>query len=173
MEKLGLENTFLAGYFTLGSPLLAGFETPGNQRLDITTDPDPYSQTSPSDIGMLLQDIYQCAENGGGALPAIFPGEITQEKCQKMNTYLLNNRLPVLLSAGLPEGTQIAHKHGWVTTNGVIRTMADAGIVYTLGGNYVMAVFLYHPDQLLWDPASELVAKLSQAVFNYYNIPVQ
>ena len=173
MAALGLDNTFLAGYFSAGSPLLALIDTPANQRSDINTDPDPYSQTTPSDIGMLLEDIYQCATNGGSALIATFPGEITQQECQRMNTLLINNRLPLLLTAGLPEGTQIAHKHGWVTTNGVINTIGDAGIVSTTGGDYVLVVFLHHPDQLLWEENSTLIAELSRAVYNYYNLPVQ
>ena len=173
MQTLGLENTFLAGYFSLGSPLLEVIETPANSRTDVNTDPDPYSQTTSSDMGMLLEDIYQCSKKGGGALIAAFPGEITQDECQQMNTFLINNRLPVLLTAGLPEGTQIAHKHGWVTTNGVIRTIGDAGIIYTLGGDYILVIFLHHPDQLLWDPSSLLIAELSRAVYNYFNLPSQ
>jgi beta-lactamase class A len=173
MKALGLENTFLAGYFTFGSPLLAVVETPANSRTDVFTDPDPYSQTTPSDIGMLLEDIYQCAQNGGGALPAVFPGEINQAECQLMNNYLIKNRLPMLLTAGLPEATPIAHKHGWVTVNGIINTIGDAGIVYSPGGNYILVVFLYHPDQLVWEPNAALIAQLSSAVYNFYNLPVQ
>ena len=173
MLTLGLENTFMAGYFSLGSPLLAVIDTPANTRSDVNTDPDPYSQTTPSDIGLLLEDIYLCAQNGGGALIAAFPGEITQQECQMMNTLLINNRLPVLLTAGLPEGTQIAHKHGWVTTNGVINTIGDAGIVYSSGGQYVLVIFLHNSDQLLWDTNSTLIAELSRAVYNYYNVPTQ
>jgi beta-lactamase class A len=173
MKAIGLENTFLAGYFSFGSPLLALIETPANTRTDVFTDPDPYSQTTPSDIGMLLNDIYECAQTGGGALMAVFPGEITQEECQMMNDYLIKNRLPVLITAGLPEATPIAHKHGWVTVNGIINTIGDAGIVYSPGGNYILVVFLYHPDQLIWESASALIAQLSQAVYNFYNIPQQ
>jgi beta-lactamase class A len=173
LRLLGIENTFLSGKFTFGSPLLAVVETPANQRTDIFTDPDPYSQTTPSDLGMLLEDIYQCSQTGGSALTAAFPGEITQVECQNMINYLLNNRLPSLLTAGLPEATPIAHKHGWVTLNGIINTIGDAGIIYTPGGNYIFVVFLYHPDQLIWDTASKLIADLSQAVYNYYNLPQQ
>jgi beta-lactamase class A len=171
MKTLGLDNTYLAGYFTAGSTLLKVMETPANQRTDINTDPDPYSQTTSSDMGMLLTDLYECAQNGGGALEAAFPGEITQEECQMMITYLVNNKLPALLTAGIPEGTQIAHKHGWVSTNGIINTIGDAGIIYSPGGNYVLVVFLHHPEQLVWEPASKLVADLSTAVYNYYNLP--
>jgi beta-lactamase class A len=171
MKTLGLENTFLAGYFSAGSPLLQAFQTPSNQRTDVNTDPDRYSQTTPSDIGMLLVDLYQCAENGGGALMSAYPGTITQAECQAMVQYLVNNRLPSLLTAGLPEGTKIAHKHGWVSTNGIINTVGDAGIVYSPGGNYVLVVFVHHPDQVIWDSASTLIAMLSQAVYNFYNLP--
>ncbi len=173
LKGLGLDNTFLAGYFSAGSPLLALVDTPANQRIDIDTDPDPYNQTTPSDIGMLLADIYQCARTGGGALVAVHPGEINQAECRSMVDYLIKNRLPSLLTAGLPEGTEIAHKHGWVSVNGIINTVGDAGIVYSPGGNYVLVVFLHHPDQIIWDSASTLIATLSQAVYNFYNIPTQ
>jgi beta-lactamase class A len=171
MQKLGLKNTFMAGYFTAGSPLLQIFETPANLRSDVFTDPDLYSQTTTSDLGMLLTDIYQCAQTGGGTLVAVFPGEITQTECQGMITHLINNRLPVLLTAGLPEATPIAHKHGWVTTNGVINTIGDAGIIYSPGGSYVLVVFLNNPDQLIWETNSALISQVSQAVYNYYNLP--
>jgi beta-lactamase class A len=171
MQGLGLENTFLAGYFSIGSPLLKRITTPANQRLDVNIDPDIYNQTTTSDMGMLLEDIYQCAQSGGGALKAVFGNDITQIECQSMLTLLENNKLPSLLTAGLPEGTRIAHKHGWVSTNGIINTIGDAGLIYTPGGNYVMVVFLYHPEQLIWDPASGLIEELSRAVYNYYNIP--
>lgn len=173
MRKLGLENTFLAGYFYEGAPLLEVVTTPANQRTDVFTDPDPYSQTTPSDIGMLLEDIYLCAETGGGSLPAVFPGEITQAECRQMIDFLARNKIGVLIEAGVPDGTRVAHKHGWVAVNGIINTIGDAGIVFTPGSNYVLVIFLNHPDQLIWEPASKLIADLSRAVYNYYNIPRQ
>ena len=100
---------------------------------------------------------------------AIFPGEFTQAECQTMITYLTRNKLGSLIEGGVPDGTRVAHKHGWVTYFGVMHTLGDAGIVYTPGGNYVLVVFLNKPDQLLWDPASALVAELSRAAYNYYN----
>lgn len=169
MRTLGLDNTFLAGQFYQGAPLLASFDTPANQRTDIDTDPDIYNQTTPSDIGMLMEDIYQCTQRGEGNLLAIFPDEFTQEECQTMVNYLGNNQIGILIEAGVPDGTPVAHKHGWVTYFGVMNTLGDAGIVYTPGGNYVLSIFIYHPDQLIWEPASELVAVLSEAIYNYFN----
>jgi hypothetical protein len=48
--------------------------------------------------------------------------------------------------------------------------MGNAGIIYTTGGNYIMTVFMYHPVQLLFDPANNLVINLSQAAYNYFNL---
>ena len=118
---------------------------------------------------MLLEDIYQCSQNGGGNMVALFPEEFTQTECQLMINFLGGNKIGLLLEAGVPDGTPVAHKHGWVTYFGVMNTLGDAGIVYTPGGNYVIAIFVHHPDQLIWEPASELVATLSEAVYNYFN----
>jgi beta-lactamase class A len=171
LQAIGLENTFLAGHFYLGAPILDRFDTPANQRVDVTTNPDPYNQTTPSDIGMLLQDLYVCAEDGGGTLIAAFPGKIKQEECQSMISYLTKNKMPSLIEAGIPDGTRIAHKHGWVTNNGVINLLGDAGLVYTPGGDYVLAIFFYHPVQVIWDSASSLMGQLSRAIYNFYNLP--
>ncbi|MCX6082904.1 MAG: serine hydrolase [Chloroflexi bacterium] len=172
MKVLGLSNTFLAGYFFDGAPLLESFSTQANQRNDVSTSPDAYNQTTPSDIGSLLVDLYQCAQNGGGGLVAAFAGKITQVDCQQMIEYLKRDRIGVLIEAGLPEGTQIAHKHGWISgPSGIIQNISDAAIVYTPGGNYVLTIYIYHPIQAVWDPISGMIAKISEAVYNYYNLP--
>jgi beta-lactamase class A len=170
MQALGLPNTFLAGYFYPGAPLLQRIQTPANQRTDILAGPDPYNQTTPVELSMLLEDLYYCGENGSGTFAAVFPGQITQEECNTMISYLVENKIAVLLQAGLPEGTRIAHKHGWIIENdGLMHTIADAGLVYSPGGNYVISVYMYHPVQMLFDPANKMVAEISQAVYNYFN----
>ena len=172
MRSLGLENTFLAGQFYLGAPLLADIRTPARDRVDIFTDPDIYNQTTPVDIGILLADIYQCAETGGGALAAVYDGRVTQSECREMINLMSQLQIGVLLESGAPEGTRIAHKHGWVTnpTTGVINTIADAGIVFTPNGDYVVAIFLYQPVQLVWDPISAMYSDLSEAIYNYFTL---
>lgn len=171
MQMLGLQNTFLGAY--MAKPVfLQRIQTPSNQRTDINTDPDPFSQTTPSDIGQLLGDIYTCSESGGGALAAAFPGMISQGECQTMVEYLAGNKtVAILLQAGLPEGVKIAHKHAYATeSDGLIHTMGDSGIIYSPGGNYIVSVFLHHPVQVVWDPSNKMVAELSQAIYNYFNV---
>ena len=173
MQTLGLDNTFLGGYFYAGAPILEVFKTPANPRSDITTEPDPYSQTTPSEIGQLLSDIYQCANMDGGSLIAAFPTEITQSECQTMLNYLVQDRIALLIQAGVPDGTNVAHKHGWVTdAYGIIHDMSDAAIVFTPGGDYVFTIYMYHPVQIVFDPVNQLVKDLSRAIYNYYNLPI-
>ncbi|HXF84569.1 MAG TPA: serine hydrolase [Anaerolineales bacterium] len=178
MRKIGLENTFLAGFFCSAEspcPLLQRITTPANSRTDVFTDPDLFNQTTPSDAGMLLADIYQCATAGGGALIAAFPDKINSQICQQMINFLAADKIGVLIEAGVPEGTRVAHKHGWISdpASGVIKNISDAAIVYTPGGNYVLVIYAYHPVQTVWEPVSLLFAQLSQAVYNFYNLPAQ
>ena len=170
MQRLGFENTFWAGHFYPGAPPLQRFETPANQRVDVTTEPDGFLQTTPAEMGMLMEDIYQCAERGGGALIAAFPDEITQEECQLMVTYLARNQIAVLIQAGVPGGTTVAHKHGWaIEEDGLIHTIGDAAIVYTPGADYALSIFVYDPVQAVFDPVNALFAELSGAIYNFFN----
>lgn len=168
MQQLGLDNTFSAMYFALGSIPLQHYITPSNSRLDISTDPDPFDQTTPYEMGLLLEDIYLCAQTGGGSLVAAFPGQIDQSACQKMIQYMQQDKLGALLQGGVPDGTIVAHKHGFT-----FKDFSDAGIVYTPGGNYILTIYVYHPVQALWDIVSPLYAQLSRAVYNYFNLPSQ
>lgn len=172
MYALGLQNTFLAGFFAPGSPLLQRYETPANTRPDVFTDPDPYNQTAPADMGTLLGDLYACAYHNTGALRAAFPQDITQEECQTMLELLAENRIAVLFEAGIPDGTRIEHKHGWVAdANGYILTVGDAGIIYTPNGPFILSAFIWHPVQVIWDIGAKLLADLAEAAYNFYNPP--
>lgn len=169
LRELGLESTFLGGYFRPGAPLLIQPQTPGNQRLDITTSPDPYNQTTASEIASLLVDIYRCSQ-GGGAILAAFGGDISVEECDQMLNLLSQNKLGALIEAGVPDGTRVAHKHGY--TDSPLDYVVDSGIVYTPGGNYALSIFLWNDPPMIWDPTSRLVAELSRAVYNFFNPPI-
>jgi beta-lactamase class A len=165
---IGLKNTFIAGYFKPGSKLLKAIQTPANQRTDIQTDLDPYNQTTPVDLGLLMQDIYQCSL-GGGTLLLKFKDKITPEECTAMLDLMSQDPIGVFIQGGVPEGTKVVHKHGW--DPGIFHTFGDAAIVYTPGGNYVLSIFLWQADWLLWDVGSKVISDVSKAVYNYYNPP--
>ncbi|MFV9675286.1 MAG: serine hydrolase [Anaerolineales bacterium] len=170
MQELGIENTFIAGYYFLGAPQLQIYRTPANQRVDIDTNPDSYTQTTASDMSLLLGDIYACAE-GGGTLQAVFPEEITPQECRRMLDLLSENILGTLIKAGLPEGTRVAHKHGWRSSP--LDMIGDAGIVFSPGGDYVLTIFLWNETEMVWEPTSKLIANLSRAAYNYFNPPIE
>jgi hypothetical protein len=172
MEAIGLQSTYISGMFFLGAPnLIPGRVTPGNSRTDVFTDPDPYSQTTPSEMGLLLADIYQCSQNGGGALAAAFPGRVTPETCQLIVDFLALDKFGALIQGGVPDGTLVPHKHGFVLSrDGVMHDISDVGIVYSPGGNFVLSIYTYHPTQNIWDITNPLVVNLTQATYNYFNI---
>jgi beta-lactamase class A len=179
MQKLGLNNTFMAGYFYQGAYLLRRFNTPANSRTDANTDPDVYEQTTPRDMGLLLEDLYQCSQTDGGALVAAFPGQINQAACQQMIQYLEQDKVGALIQTGVPDGTVVAHKHGWyydVTTQ-EMNPCNDAAIIYSPGGNYILTIYSYRQGGIIFeDPtthqgAQRMFADISRAVYNYMNLP--
>lgn len=170
LQEIGLENTFTAGYFRIGAPRLHLYQTPANLRDDINTRPDTYTQTTASEIGMLLTDIYTCA-GGGGTLLAVFPEEIQPDECKQMIDRLSRNKIGWLIEAGVPDGTRVAHKHGWPLSP--IDMISDVGLVYTPGGDYVLSLFLWSEREMIWDPSASLFAGLSRTVYNYFNPPIE
>jgi beta-lactamase class A len=170
MHRLGLVNTFMATPYDEEVPP-PRVVTPANSRTDLNTEPDPYMQTTPADMGLLLEMIYQCSQ-GGGALTLIYPDELTAEECQEMTSHMLANQLsgedelPVLIAAGLPLGTPIAHKHGWVDD-----TRGNAALIFTPGGDYVLVIYLYRPGWVDWDQTNSFMTRVSRLIYSYFNPP--
>jgi len=162
MHYLGLINTFMATPYDeeVVPPTIV---TPANSRSDLYTQPDPYMQTTARDMGLLLEMIYQCGE-GGGALMVAYPGAFTPEECRQMLEMMRQNRIDSLIEVGLPPGTPVAHKHGWIGD-----THADASIVFSPGGDFVLVVFLYHPEWLEWEISNPLISDIATATYNFFN----
>jgi hypothetical protein len=171
LREMGFESSFLIAYYRLGSAALIPIpRTPGNSRIDIDTDPDQLDQVTASEMGMLLADIYQCA-NGGGTLLALYGGDITPQECQEMLSLMSLNKIGVLIEGGVPDGTRVAHKHGW--TDSPLHSLGDSGIIFSPAGDYVLSLFLWNDQEMIWDPVSRMAAGLSQAVYNYFNPPTE
>jgi hypothetical protein len=162
MRRLGLNNTFMAAPYD-EEDVVATITTPANSRTDVSTGPDPFIQTTPLDVGLLLEMIYQCS-GGGGTLLLTYPDTVTADECQEMIKWMSQNRIDNLIEAGVPAGTEVAHKHGWISD-----THADAGLVFTPGGDYVLVIFLHRPQWLEWEEGASLIADISTAAYNYFN----
>ncbi|HEY63357.1 MAG TPA: hypothetical protein G4O02_02185 [Caldilineae bacterium] len=161
MRRLGLRNTFIAAPYDKHSGVPPRVVTPANQRKDLDTKPDPFMQTTAKDMGLLMEMIVQCAE-GGGTLLAAYPDELTPHECQEMIDWMAGLRIGVLLEAGVPEGTRMAHKHGFIDD-----THGDVAAIWGPNGPYVIAVFLYRPVWLEWELSSTLMADLSRITYEF------
>ena len=162
MHRLGLKNTFMAAPYD-EKDLGVTITTTANTRTDVSAGPDPFIQTTPLDIGLLLEMIYQCS-HGGGALVLTYPDTVTADECQEMINWMSQNRIDSLIEAGVPDGVVVAHKHGWISD-----THADAGLAFTQGGDYVLVIFLHQPQWLQWEESAALIADVSTAAYHYFN----
>lgn len=168
-QYLGLENTFIvAPYDDEEEPEY--FSTPAREAVRagtcVNTYADAYMQTTVSDLAILLDMVYQCAEYDGGGLVAAFPNEITQDDCQMMIDLLSNNQEGEwLVMSGVPADVPVAHKHGYTYD-----THGDAALVLSPGGDYVLSIFLWADVNWLdYAISSSVVEGVSIAVFNYFN----
>ena len=55
-KALGMKNTFMAAPYDRKMAVPPRIVTEANQRTDLNTQPDPYMQTTPRDIGSALRD---------------------------------------------------------------------------------------------------------------------
>lgn len=165
MRELGIFNTFMTVPFEQDARegQLATFLTPANSRSDVTTQPDAFRQTTTGDLSALLVMLYDCAEYGRGALVQQYADRLTQAECQDLLAQLELNDLVLLLEAGLPDDVTFAHKLGYVD-----ETYGDVGIVYSVGGDYVLALALYTPNWLEWAIASPVFAELSRLTYRHF-----
>lgn len=171
MRALGLNQTFILQPYKIeeeepsSKGTRRGLASPSLKLRSDDTNPDPLIQTSPHDMGLLLQMIYQCGY-GGGPLLDIFPGQITPQGCQEIQDILVQNPVRSMIGAGIPEGTPLAHKHGFADD-----THADAGIVYSPGGDYVIVQFQYAPTEwLVWALSQPVFEDVSRATYNFFNL---
>jgi beta-lactamase class A len=166
MRRLGLVNTFMAIPYDANpvSTRPTTYVTPANSRNDLLFVPDPARQTTAEEMGVLLSMIYYCAK-GGGALLAMYPGELTPDECQAIIDLMVLNVEGNLIRFGVPNNVPVSHKHGW---DGV--THGDAGIVLSPGRDYVIVEYLHSPNQwLVSDISFPILREISRTVYNFFN----
>ncbi len=167
-QYLGARNTYISAPLDLGTSdqVLGSIPAPRTTpNQSFKTDADPYNQTTTEDLGTLFGMIYDCANFGSG-LMAAYPDDFTQHECQQMIELMSANDLGRLLQGGIPAGTRIAHKNGWLSD-----VHGDAGIVFPPNGNnYVIAVFVWkNTDFFSYAEAWPLIEGISRATWNYFS----
>jgi hypothetical protein len=170
LRRLGITQSFLVGPFFVGkvagrpTPTVEPVSPPVTSADQRSTDPDPFNQTTPGDLGWLLSGVYQCALDGSGPLTATFPGQITMNECRQMVRLMRANRVAALIGGGLPRTVPLARKYGWVD-----EVHGDAAIVSTPGGDFVIVVMLRNKSWLNYDDSFPLIAEMSRQVYNFFN----
>jgi hypothetical protein len=167
MQQLGLGNTFMVAPFLIDPQATAvPVRAPTTNADQVRAEPDYSNQMTVDEMGWLLNGIYQCAFNSDGPLMTAMPEAYTQGECRQMLDVMTDNNLgePLLMSAGVPAETRVAHKHGWTAD-----THGNAGIVFSPGGDYVLVVALHNPVWLDFSESFPLITNISQTVYNYFN----
>lgn len=153
MTALGLKTTQLS--------------QPATQPVSATLPVETAIQTTPADIGVLLEMVYQC-QGGGGALLVAYAAEFTPEKCAALLADLAQYApvdVPSLLRGGVPNANEVIHRPG-----GGGDTRADAALITSPGGDYVLVIFLSVPGRdLPWTEVNPIFNDLAKAAYNYFN----
>jgi beta-lactamase class A len=171
-EDLGLEHTYLyvpyetTDYIRLYKP---SYRCGPQGRVGDA----PYTEmgaclrATPESMAQLYRMIDECA-NGEGILTEQYE-LLTPERCQEMLDRLAENGDDTRMVAGIPEGIRVEHKSGWIED-----MQADAGIVRSPGGDYILSVYVYRPltgGRFLWgdEVMAPAVAAFSRLVYTAYN----
>lgn len=110
------------------------------------------------------QENYVSAESCAEILRQIYNEScVSQYASQKMIDLLKQQRVNDRIPAGLPEGTECAHKTG----NLYSICVADVGIVFSPGGDYILCAICNDPYSD--EGAAEVIVSLSETVYNFFN----
>lgn len=166
MQSLGLNGTFIMREYVTNPdeapPAVGSTITTGADQE--RTLPDPSNQVVPSDLGWLLAGIFQCAQDGTGLLVEQYPESFDTDVCRRMLYAMDTNVINVFLEGGVPRGTRVIHKHGWIND-----THGDAGIVIGPNGAYVFVAVLYARDWLEFEDSVVIIGELARMAWNYFN----
>ncbi len=165
LQGLGLNGTFIMRQYVLSvdePPLSVGTIQTGADQT--SAQPDQSNQIVPKDLGWLLAGVYQCALDGSGLLTDRYPQDFDAQKCRRMLYAMDANQINVFLEAGVPVGTTVIHKHGWIDD-----THGDAGIVIGPDSAYVFVAVLYGRDWLEFDTSTAVISELARMTWNALN----
>lgn len=170
-RQLGWSRSFITAPFTtLGTPEPppGPINLPETGADQVKANPDLSNQVTVSEAGALLGGIYQCAYRRDGPLVESFGSRLEARECRQILHVMSSNTVDALLKAGVPAGTRVAHKHGWIAD-----THGNAALFFTPGGDYVIAMMLYQPGWLNFQESLPLIAEVSRRVYNYFNPSAQ
>jgi beta-lactamase class A len=168
MAELGLKNTFQYVPFE-ASDFIALYNIkynvgPATGGVAPFTPASNTLRTTPYEMAQIYIMIDECAKGSGVLLDKY--ELITPERCEEMIEWFRSNEDKDRMVSGLPAGVDVAHKSGWIPPE----IQADAGLVYSPGGNFAIAIYLYQPEKIYSDVGAErAVGHIARLVYSYYN----
>jgi beta-lactamase class A len=169
LKNLGLEHTYQLIPYESGDWLiqqsLLPKGGPAQEGQAPFTEADPYIRTSPREIGQLYTMLDECTR-GTGLLLQKVGGRLNQQICSEMIGWLQRPHDQERMVAGLPHGTKIAHKGGWIND-----MQADVGIVDSPGGRYVAAIYIWRNGLVTNANASPspYLGDFSHTIYSFFN----
>jgi beta-lactamase class A len=169
LRSLGLEHSYQlipyeSGEWLILQSMLPGGGPPREGEPPYTAS-DPYVRTTPREMGELFVMLDECARGTGPLLEKV-GGKLTADLCAEMIDWLQQPHDPERMVAGLPAGTRIAHKGGWITD-----MQSDVGIVDSPGGRYVAAIYIWK-DGYVTDvhaTPSPYLGDFSHTIYTFFN----
>jgi beta-lactamase class A len=116
-------------------------------------DADPNNFATVRGIGVFYWWFVGCQEY-----------EIVPYSCKINRELLRANVTNNLIEGGVPEGTLVAHKHGWTQD-----THGDAAYIESPGGKYVLTIILHQRKFLQSKSSFYTISEISRAVYNAFN----
>jgi beta-lactamase class A len=122
-------------------------------------------RTTPFEMAQIYIDLEQCSQ-GKGLLLEKYSENLSAARCKEMIGWLETNGDRTRMLSGLPKDAKVAHKSGWIPPE----IQADAGIVRSPGGDFVLSIYLYQPGERYPDSAvKSLLGSVARLVYSYYN----
>ena len=169
LADLGLKNTFLYVPFESGDFIKlykTKFKTgPAKGGVAPFTKASNTLRTTPLEIAQIYIDLEQCS-HGQGVLLEKYGENLTAARCKEMIGWLETNDDYTRILSGLPNDAKVAHKSGWIPP----QIQADAGIVRSPGGDFVIAIYMDQPGERYLEPAvKSLIGSIARLTYSYYN----
>lgn len=167
LTAIGLSRTFLTAPYEIpgqATPVpSAPVRYPDTTADQTKAKPDITNQMTVDEIGYLMEAIYECAFTDSGPL-LTHTTEFTPQECRKILYVLENNTVDAFAKTGAPDGTIVAHKHGWTS-----ETHGNAALVFTPNGDYIIVMMVFQPSWLVFSESLPLVGETSRMMYNYLN----
>ncbi len=126
-----------------------------------TATPAPQAQTTPLEVGLMMEEIARCAQ-GGGTLRLLYPHRLTPQECRSMLALLRSH--PASTPPGRTlQGVPIAHVQGRTET-----TYADVALLGSTEEGIVLAVYLQSPLWTTWEEARPTFEKIGQLTYTFF-----